>query len=550
MLKELRVKNFALIRNLQLEFQNQFTVITGETGAGKSILLGALGLIMGKRANTSILLDTDKKCIVEAIFLLKDLSLEKTFEEYDLDFEKESIIRREISPNGKSRAFINDTPVNLKTLTLISKRLIDIHSQHQTLEINQEEYQINLLDKYALAEVIYEKYLGIFSHQKELEKILKEREEEQKKLLQEYDYNQFLLEEFEDIELEPSLFEEAKSQLEIVKNAEKIKNILFETSTQLAEGEDNTISKIRTITSLLEEITAYSNQYVDLRQRLHSVMIELEDIANEIEEANESVDFNPDTIENLQNQVDEIFRLQQKHRVNTVEELKEIKEKIDEKLLNYTFIEAKILKDKDALLSNEKILQKQAKLLSEKRTLAAQKMNKQVLKSLQDLGMPDARFEIKVEVIPQANRYGKNKISYLFSANKGNAMQDISKTASGGELSRLLLSIKAAIASKTKLPTIIFDEIDSGISGEIAKKMAVILKKMSANIQLLSITHLPQIAAKGDSHLKVSKIVKKEKTETLVSYLDNTEREEEIAKMIGGENFTETTLKTAIELLK
>ena len=548
MLKHLTVKNFALIRNLSLELKDGLTVITGETGAGKSILLGALELLLGKRADTSVLLENEKKCVVEGYFLIDDPRLQKVFENYDLDYDRETIIRREISPNGKSRAFINDTPVTLKILKHTGSFLIDIHSQHQTIAIHQTDYQLGLLDQYA--QLSLKTYRQLFETYHQLTREVKEAKERQETLQKEYDFNLFQYREFEKVVLDKGHIEETESQLTVLKNAENIKSSLFELSRLLSGGEPDILSGMQNARRLLQQISAFSPVYEEMLQRFESIYLEIEDLGNEIEQANETLEIDPGEQERLQEELDEVYRLQQKHRVQSVEELLSIKENLHKKLTDFSTIEFHIEELEKEKQSSYRTLLSEAGKISKARKEAAMKLQEEIERSLHELGMPDARFEIHLHSENMPNIYGIDSPRFLFSANKGGKLQELSKVASGGELSRLLLSIKAAIANKSKLPTLIFDEIDTGISGEIAKKTANILYRMAQSMQLLAITHLPQIAAKGKTHLRVQKRVENDITSTYVSEINPEERSIEIAKMIDGEHYTEAALKTAKELLK
>ena len=550
MLKELKVKNFALIEELQLPFNEGFTVITGETGAGKSILVGALSLIQGKRASAGAVADKNKKSVVEAVFEVQDPSLQQILETFDLDYEPETILRREIRPDGKSRAFVNDTPVPLKTLAIVSERLIDIHSQHQNFGIHREDYRFQLLDSFAGAGNLLEEYRKIYFRYKELNRQLAEYEARQKQMSREYDYLLFLQNEFAGVELDGEAFEQKRLELEKSRNAEKITANLSQAAWNISHSEPNITDLWKQVAGLIAEIKEYSAQYGDIAGRMESVLIEMEDIVREIENESGKLEVNPGRVEELQETVDNIFRLQHKHGVQSVEELLEVKNNIDKQLASFDSLEAEIDAVKSVLQRTKELLYEQAARLSDLRAGAAEKLSRTVEETLQALGMPYARFSIRLEKREAPEKLGQDKILYEFSANKGSEMMDISAVASGGELSRLLLALKAAVAGKSRLPTIVFDEIDTGISGEIANKMASIFQQMADTMQLIVITHLPQIAAKGKYHLKVSKEIQRGKSVTTVAYLDNQLRINEIAQMIGGEKLTQNTLKTATELLQ
>ena len=550
MLTKLSVSNYAIINQLSVEFTTGLNTVTGETGAGKSIILGALGLILGNRADLSVLKVKSEKCVVEGIFEIGNYKLEKFFLKNDLDFDTQTILRREITPTGKSRAFINDTPVNLKVLKNLGLKLIDIHSQHQNLELSNQQFQLNLVDSVAGNQQILGDYkiqhTNFLSLKKELKSLIEKAENANADL----DYFQFQFKQLDEANLQENEQEELEQELEQLTHAEEIK-AAFVKVQQLFEDEQFSINQnIKESIKELEKIKNYVPEAPLLAERMQSSLFELKDILEETERIADNIEHDPKRIEWVNDRLNLIYSLQQKHHVSTVLELIELKNSFDEKIIAVVAYEAEIEKLKRILLEQEKQLKEISEKLTQKRKLIFAKIQKSVLADLNQLGMPKSKFIIEHEKTPDFTVNGCDSVSILFSANTDAEANEISKIASGGEMSRLMLAIKNLLRSSKALPTVIFDEIDSGVSGEIALKMGNIIKSFSTSTQIINITHLPQIAAKGDSHFQVYKFEEMGKTFTSIKKLSNAERIEELAKMVGGDNFTDSNLKSAEELLK
>jgi DNA repair protein RecN (Recombination protein N) len=549
LLSSISIKNYALINELHIDFSSGLSIITGETGAGKSILLGALGLVLGNRAELSTLKNTTKKCVVEAVVGIDKYNLEDFFETEDIDYEPNTILRREILPSGKSRAFVNDTPVTLSVLTLLRAKLIDVHSQHQTLQVSDQQFQFQLLDAVANNEsklASYQRGLSSYTLEK---KRLEEIQLAQREATLQYDYNAHLYNELLEAKLIEDEQELLEEKLEKINNVEEIKQNLSE-ALQLAT--DDTIGIQNLLYSLeqkLAKISMYSKEYQELSYRISSVKIELVDIIGEIETANESVDFNPSEADQLNNRLQLIYNLQKKHYVNSISELLSIQSTLSEKVSRVENSE-QLLAEQEAIV--EEIANKLdiiALKISDARNKIIPKLSKQLENVLADLGMPHARFQIQNTLSENYYKNGKDVLQFLFSANKGGQYGELKKVASGGELSRVMLAIKKILSENSQLPTIIFDEIDSGVSGEISNKMAHIMSQMSQKMQVITITHLPQIAAKGNQHYKVFKEEVNNITTTNLKQLSEDERIVEIAEMLSGKNISDSALTHARELL-
>jgi len=549
LLSSISIKNYALINELHIDFSSGLSIITGETGAGKSILLGALGLVLGNRAELSTLKNTTKKCVVEAVVGIDKYNLEDFFETEDIDYEPNTILRREILPSGKSRAFVNDTPVTLSVLTLLRAKLIDVHSQHQTLQVSDQQFQFQLLDAVANNEsklASYERGLSSYTLEK---KRLEEIQLAQREATLQYDYNAHLYNELLEAKLIEDEQELLEEKLEKINNVEEIKQNLSE-ALQLAT--DDTIGIQNLLYSLeqkLAKISLYSKEYQELSYRISSVKIELVDIIGEIETANESVDFNPSEADQLNDRLQLIYNLQKKHYVNSISELLSIQSTLSEKVSRVENSE-QLLAEQEAIV--EEIANKLdiiALKISDARNKIIPKLSKQLENVLADLGMPHARFQIQNTLSENYYKNGKDVLQFLFSANKGGQYGELKKVASGGELSRVMLAIKKILSENSQLPTIIFDEIDSGVSGEISNKMAHIMSQMSQKMQVITITHLPQIAAKGNQHYKVFKEEVNNITTTNLKQLSEDERIVEIAEMLSGKNISDSALTHARELL-
>ncbi|WP_130734995.1 DNA repair protein RecN [Flavobacterium sp. J27] len=549
MLLSLSIKNYALIESLDITFSNQFSIITGETGAGKSILLGALGLVLGNRADLAVLKDKDQKCIIEAHFSLVNYNLESFFSENDLDYEVQTIIRREILPSGKSRAFINDSPVNLSELQQLGIFLIDIHSQHETRELLNEAYQFEIIDavaKNAKRIESYRKGLEILNtSRKELAKLLSEKET----LAKEQEYNNFLLEELLAAKLKEGEQVELETELDQLSNVEFIKENLDKVLSVANEEQIGTLVTINEMKQALQKITSFSKDYHDYHERILSVSIELQDIIDACFSNAEKIINDPERLEFVNTKLQTIYTLQKKHNVASVEELLQIQNDLDGKLLRYDDLDAAISKkqkEQDEII--EKVNQV-ATLISNARLETAPLLAKQIEAILSQLGMSDAKIVFDIQSTDAFTKFGKDVINLLFSANKGMQTGPIKKMASGGEMSRIMLAVKAVLANYSKLPSIIFDEIDTGVSGEIAIKMGEIMKEMSRNMQVFAITHLPQIAAKGNQHYKVFKYNVADDTLSELKLLNEDERIVEIAEMLSGKNISDSAINHAKELL-
>lgn len=549
MLLSLSIKNYALIESLETDFSNQFSVITGETGAGKSILLGALGLVLGNRADLTSLKDKEQKCIIEAQFAISNYNLQSFFDENDMDYEDKTIIRREILPSGKSRAFVNDSPVNLQELQELGAMLLDIHSQHQTRELTEENYQIDILDAVANNGELVISYKNALSDFKSTQKELKQLISEKDALVKEYEYNSFLLNELLAANLVVGEQEELEQELEQLSNVEFIKEN-FERILAIANEEQvGALVNLKEIKISLQKIAGFSNQNEQLLERLTSSLLEIEDIISECEQSNEKILANPERLELVNTKLQTIYNLQKKHQVQTIAELLVIQNELDEKVIRVDDLDSVINKLQSELNSKQQKVDEIAKSIFKNRKNTAPILIEKIKAILSQLGMVEANFQIEINHTDSYYPKGKDEVVLLFSANKGTSFGLLKKVASGGEMSRIMLAIKAILANYSKLPTIIFDEIDTGVSGEIAIKMGEIMKDMSATMQVFAITHLPQIAAKGNSHYKVSKRNQGDTTISELNLLTQEERIQQIAEMLSGKEITDSALQHAKALL-
>lgn len=549
MVLHLSIKNYALIQDIQVSLTKGLTIITGETGAGKSILLGALGLLLGKRADLSSVKDASQKCIIEGEFSLKGYDLKTFFKDNDLDYDTHTIIRREILPNGKSRAFVNDTPVGLSQLQVLGRYLVDIHSQQQTNSFATEAYQIEVLDALsgnAATLQAYQNTLTEFSCvSKELEALLSQKET----ALKELDYHTFLHQELEEASLQSLDQQALETDYQTLNNAEEIQASFAGLDQLFSQENVGIIDRIKNARSLLNTITKFAPTYQEIYDRFHSVTIELEDIISSIEHASEGLQVNPAELFRVDQLLQTLYRLQQKHHVSSVEQLLEIESQLSSKINTTLDLDTTIqtLEKQKQKLSDT--LLKFAGDLHNTRVEAVPILEQKLVSYLALLGLPNAKFKIEITTLPTFKKTGTDSLALYFTANKGGNFGLLKKVASGGEMSRIMLSVKALLSQYKKLPTIVFDEIDTGVSGEIALKMAYIMEEMSSHMQILSITHLPQIAAKGQQHIKVYKEDQHNTTTTHLKQLSEEERIVEIAQMIGGKNITDTTLANAKELL-
>jgi DNA repair protein RecN (Recombination protein N) len=549
LLTQLSINNYALINQLAIDFSSGLSIITGETGAGKSILLGALGLVLGNRADLSSLKDTSRKCVVEAKVAIENYNLKAFFNEADLDYEVETIIRREILPSGKSRAFVNDTPVKLSVLNELRIKLIDVHSQHQTMQLSDNSFQFTILDALAKNQIELEKYEVHFKKLNQLRKEFQNLEESQKEANQKHDYNLHLFKELDEANIKDNEQEELEEKLEKLNNIEDIKLNLSD-ALEISENEEIGLQNLlNTLENRLSKISTFSKEYQNLSERITSIKIEFDDIVTELENANENVDFNPNEIEELNDRLQLIYNLQKKHYVNSNQELLTILEELAGKVSQVENAEETINNKREEIEIVSKKLDTIALIITKNRTKAIPNLTKELETLLVDLGMENARFSIKVKPTTSYFTNGKDELSFLFSANKGGNFGELKKVASGGELSRIMLSVKKVLSLNTQLPTIIFDEIDTGVSGEVSNKIAAIMQQMSKNMQVIAITHLPQIAAKGNNHYKVFKKEIKGITTTNLKQLSTEERVVEIAEMLSGKDISDSALTHAKELL-
>ncbi len=549
MLQSLYIKNYALIESLEINFSTNFSIITGETGAGKSILLGALGLVLGNRADLSALKDKEQKCIIEAHFSISNYNLKQLFESLDLDYEEITIIRREILPTGKSRAFVNDSPVNLQELQELGNYLIDIHSQFHTRNIINEEYQIDLLDKVATNEAAIQNFQTELKKYKTFQTELKKTVAEKESLGKEQEYNLFLFEELEKAKLKVGEQEELESESEKLNNIEFLKENISKVIAISNEEEIGLLANLKEVKSSLQKIASISPEFNELHVRLTVSLIEIEDIVAENESLAEKLIDDPSRTELVNNKLQVIYDLQKKHQANSIEELLQIQENLEQKVVKFDDIDSLIKKLEHQINSSKETLDKQTAIITQAREKASKVLVAQITQVITQLGMPDAQFEFEITPTETYNKFGKDQINLLFSANKGSKLEAIKKVASGGEMSRIMLSIKSVLTDYSKLPTIIFDEIDTGVSGEIALKMAEIMKKMSHKMQVFAITHLPQIASKGNQHYKVFKVTQNNDTISEIKLLTDEDRVVEIAEMLSGKDISESAINHAKALL-
>ena len=549
MIKSLEIKNYALIQELEMSPSSNLNIITGETGAGKSIMLGAVGLLLGKRADTKVLLNENQKCIVEGTFDISSYSLEKLFKDEDLDYEAECVIRREISPAGKSRAFINDTPTNLSTLKEIGERLMDVHSQHESLQLGNNSYQLNALDAFASNPELLSSYTKAFNTYSQAKKALDKLESLAFQSAEDADYKQFLFNELQEAHLDDLNQEVLEAELGVLENAEDIKLKLSQAIHLLDESEVAILQQLNESKSLIHTIASFSKELEELSNRLESTSIELADISGEMQRVQDKVEHDPEKIQELRDRLDILFRLQKKHAVLTVAELIDIRDDLDKSLSQVANLDSDILKAKKALEKAEKAMLQHADKLTESRKLFALNFADEIEKIIHQIGIENGTVEIKINATdPSPN--GLDEVQMHFSANKGIKPQELKEVASGGEFSRLIFAVKYLIADKTAMPTIIFDEIDTGVSGEIALQMIRMMKEMSKSHQVISISHLPQFAAGGDAHYYVYKDHSSDRSVSRIKRLADQDRITEIAKMIGGENPGASAVESAKELLE
>lgn len=551
MLKSLFIRNFVLIDNLDIQFDNGFSVITGETGAGKSIILGALSLVLGQRADGKSIKNGSEKCVIEAVFDISQYKLEEFFQTNDLEYDPEvCILRRELFISGKSRAFINDSPVSLTVVKELGNRLIDIHSQHQNLLLGDNRFQLRVIDVMAENEILLILYRKEYSHYQSLKRELRELTEKAVQHKQEEDYVRFQLEQLTEANLVAGEQEELEQEQETLAHAEEIKSTLYKI-TGLLDGEDiGAVQLIKEALSNADSLEHFYPKAKEIAERLRSAYIDLNDLASETDSLKEDIEFNPGRLEWVNERLNMLYTLEQKHRVSTVEELISIREKYSEQLKEIDSFDEQIDLLKKQLEVSYKELLQQATVLSEQRKIASKAIASQLVEMIIPLGMPNTRFRIDFESRPEPESDGMDEIRFMFSANKRADLQPVAQTASGGEISRLMLCIKAMIAGFTALPAIIFDEVDTGVSGDIADKMGDIMQELGTKMQVITITHLPQIAAKGKEHYFVYKEDTEDRTVTRIKKLDAKERVQEVARMLSGASLTDASVANAKELLK
>lgn len=549
MITQLSIKNYALIDDVKVSFNKGLTIITGETGAGKSIMLGALSLLLGKRADLSSVKDTAKKCIIEADFNLQQPHIKSVFNALDIDFENHTIIRRELLPSGKSRSFVNDTPVTLQQLQGIAPYLVDVHSQHETLTLSSEQFQMEIVDIIAGNNTLLQSYKSELEVYKKASEDVAALYYKKESIAKEIDYNTFLYNELQEANLAHKNLEALEEQYATLNNSEQITEIL-QRLVQLASNEPvGAVETTKEMRQSLSKIKHFSPAFETLWERINSIVIELEDIEEELVRSAENVEADPQTLFDLNETLQSIYKLQQKHQVQTIEELLEIEEQLATKIDVTGSLEGAIETLEATKKQSEQKLQQLAQSLHNKRVEIIPTLTKKLEDVLKELGLPNAQFIFDFSIGTQFKNNGTDQLQLLFSANKGSTPGLLKKVASGGELSRIMLAIKAVLAGYKQLPTIVFDEIDTGVSGEIASKMATILQTMSASMQLVTITHLPQLASKGNHHLKVFKEDVGNKTVTSIKQLLKEERVTEIAQMIGGKTITDSAVAHAKQLL-
>ena len=549
MITSLSIKNYALIEKLTIDFSKGFSIITGETGAGKSIILGALGLVLGKRADLTSLKNKEEKCVIEAHFEISKYNLLPFFEANDLDYENETIIRREILPSGKSRAFINDSPVNLQELQELSLFLIDIHSQHQTQELSEEKVQFEIIDAIAnnLDSILeYQALLKSYKSDKsKLNALLKKQAESYK----EQEYNTFLLDELVTSNLKSGEQETLEADFEKLNNVEIIKESIDKSLAIANEEQIGVMHNLKEIKISLQKIASFSPEYFSLLERISSLTIEFDDISDELNRCSEKLINDPEQLELISQKLQLIYNLQKKHQVSTVDELLEIQNNLENSVLELGNLEHEIATLNDSIQQKTEFLDAISKAIHTKRVEAVPVLSQKLISILETLGMPNVRFKMDLNGTSTYFENGKDELQFLFSANKGTDFGLLKKVASGGEMSRIMLAVKAILAQYSKLPTLIFDEIDTGVSGEIANRMGEIMKEMSQTMQIFAITHLPQIAAKGTAHFKVSKATVGEDTQSELRLLSSEERVVEIAQMLSGTVVSDSALNHAKALL-
>ena len=549
MLQQLHIKNYALIEELSVDFSEGFSVITGETGAGKSILLGALGFVLGDRADTGVLFDKELKCVVEARFQLENEALKSLFEDNDLDFDAECIFRRELSPQKKSRAFINDTPVSLQTMKEIGSQLVDIHSQHDSLLLTDADFQLHPLDEIASNNSLLDNYRANFGTYNSIKRKLNELREIATKNLAENDYLKFQLDELQKAQLKEGEYADIEQSLNVMENAEEIRSLLFSANGLLENSETAILPQLTELSSVLHRLKQLVPSSDELQQRIENTQVELKDVAYDLERLENDSQFDESQLQELQERYDLLNRLMMKHHVKAFEDLIQLRDELAGKVNAFENIDQEIEQAEKALKAQTKLLQELASKLRAQRLKASKTFGDQVTDLAKQLAMPHAVFQITVEPLKEFTSNGLDQVRFMFSANKGVAVAELSKVASGGELSRLMLSIKSVVSQHNYIPTLIFDEIDTGVSGEVAAKIGGIMQQMGTSLQLMAITHLPQVASKATHHFFIYKDSEGARTQSHIRLLKTEERVTEIAKMLSNDKVTPEALKAAEVLL-
>ena len=549
MIKRLSIRNYAIIEEVEVKFSKKLTIITGETGAGKSIMLGAIGLIMGDRADTRTLKNPHKKCIIEAYFDVLHYNLQDFFNENDIDYDTEVVLRREITPSGKSRAFVNDTPVRLPLIRELSRRMIDLHRQFDTLDLHSEVFQLRMVDALAGNKGVLDDYQELFKdfqkNKRQLNKFIQQSEQNEKEM----DFLNFQLDELSNAELDVNEQAELEEELAQLTNAESIKQVLSASYLQMIESETAIVDQLSELSNQVATIKAFHKSLPNLHAKFEGLIYELEDIAKEYNDISENVEFDEERIGEINERLDSIYRLQTKHKVSSIGELIEIQTELEEKVQGFGDLSEQIVELEQIIDKQEGKLREMAVILAEKRHAVTSDFESKIQELLAQLSMVHARLKIDIKTLEELNDTGLNSVQFMFSANKGGRLDLIKNVASGGELSRLTLCTKSLVADAIPLPTLIFDEIDTGVSGDVAKRMAIILRQLSNNHQVISITHTPQIAAKADKHFFVYKEVIGETTSANVKKLSKEERIQELAIMLSGNPPSEYAVSNAMDLL-
>jgi len=550
MLKQLSIRNYAIIDAIDIKFTRGMNVVTGETGAGKSIIMGALGLILGDRADSSALVNKEKKCIVEGVFKTDNKVGVKTFlKTNELDGEEELVLRREIAVNGKSRAFINDTPVNLEQLRELSSLLVDLHQQFDALQLGENDFQREVVDALAGNKNIIGEYRIIYSEWKKIQHELDELKDQKNQFDKEADYNRFQFTELDEAGFRENELEETDAELKMLSNSEGIKSALSKVYFELKESESPLVNQLKVLSNQLQVYAAFHPQLPELIKRLQSAQLELQDVAGDLNSISDHINFSPEKIEQLNERLSLGYKLMKKHGVKTTNELLEIQNQLQGKLQAVLDIDDSILQKEKELAATYKRALELANEISEGRKKQVKPLEEKVNKLLAQVGMPNAKIKVEIKDEDELNSYGKNSIDFLFDANRSKQFLPVRKVASGGELSRLMLCIKSLVAQKLDMPTLIFDEIDTGISGEAARQVGIIMKELAGNRQVICITHQPQIAGKANAHFFVYKQIVKDDVKTNIRLLDKDERITAIAKMLSGEKPTAAAMENAREMV-